>query len=261
MGKILLFASMVVTGLTAGLGFINKGKLAETREALATTDTTVGKATSDLKKSQAELKTVADSLTTAKAEATQAASQATAAQGELDKAKNEVADLTRQKSEAQTALDQAKADLQAKTDELAAAKTTPGTTPEAASPSAELQAQLAEKEALIANLQGKLDSAQAAVTEFRKKDDDRRFLQLQKGLEGRILAVNPAWNFVVLNLGDKNGVLNNAELLVKRGRQLVGKVRITSVEPSTSIADIVDSSVPQGFTIAPGDQVIYQSSQ
>ena len=74
-----------------------------------------------------------------------------------------------------------------------------------------------------------------------------------------ILAVNPAWNFVVINLGDKNGVVNNAELLVKRGKLLVGKVRITSVEPSTSIADIVANSVPSGVTITPNDQVIYQA--
>ena len=82
---------------------------------------------------------------------------------------------------------------------------------------------------------------------------------MRNRLEGRILAVNPAWNFVVLSLGDKNGVVNNAELLVKRGTQLIGKVRVTSVEPSTSIADIVANSVPQGASIAPGDDVIYQA--
>jgi cell shape-determining protein MreC len=82
---------------------------------------------------------------------------------------------------------------------------------------------------------------------------------MRNGLEGRILAVNPAWNFVVLSLGDKNGVVSNAELLVKRGTQLIGKVRVTSVEPSTSIADIVANSVPEGATISPGDDVIYQA--
>ena len=84
---------------------------------------------------------------------------------------------------------------------------------------------------------------------------------MRNGLQGRILAVNPAWNFVVLNLGDRNGVVNNAELLVKRGTQFMGKVRVTSVEPSTSIADIVANSVPQGATISPGDDVIYQAAK
>ena len=40
-------------------------------------------------------------------------------------------------------------------------------------------------------------------------------------------------------LGRQERVVNNAELLVKRGSQFIGKVRVTSVEPSTSIADIV----------------------
>ena len=52
----------------------------------------------------------------------------------------------------------------------------------------------------------------------------------------------------------------NAEMLIKRGNQLVGKVRVTSVEPSTSIADIVANSVPRGLSIQPGDNVIYQAT-
>ena len=80
---------------------------------------------------------------------------------------------------------------------------------------------------------------------------------MRNGLEGRILAVNSSWNFVVLSLGDRNGVVNNAEMLIKRGAQLIGKVRITSVEPSTSIADIVANSIRPGLAVQPGDNVIY----
>jgi cell shape-determining protein MreC len=84
---------------------------------------------------------------------------------------------------------------------------------------------------------------------------------MRNGLEGRILAVNPSWNFVILSLGDKNGVVNNAELLINRGGQLIGKVRITSVEPSTSVADIVVNSVRSGLTVQPGDTVIYRGPE
>jgi hypothetical protein len=34
---------------------------------------------------------------------------------------------------------------------------------------------------------------------------------------------------------------------------------VTSVEPSTSIADIVVRTVPRGFSVMPGDTVIYPS--
>ncbi|MCX7869570.1 MAG: hypothetical protein N2322_06425, partial [Terrimicrobiaceae bacterium] len=98
------------------------------------------------------------------------------------------------------------------------------------------------------------------VADLRKREADRQALKMRDGLQGRILAVNQAWNFVVLNLGDKNGVVSNAEMLVKRGNSLIGKVRITSVEPATSIADIIPSSVPAGVMISPGDQVIFQAA-
>ena len=108
-------------------------------------------------------------------------------------------------------------------------------------------------------MQGDLDSARFQLATLQKEKEDRMQQKMRNGLSGRVLAVNPAWNFVVLSLGDKNGVVNNAELLVKRGTQYIGKVRVTSVEPSTSIADIVANSVPQGTAISPGDDVIYQS--
>ena len=108
-------------------------------------------------------------------------------------------------------------------------------------------------------MQGDLDSARFQLATLQKEKEDRMQQKMRNGLSGRVLAVNPAWNFVVLSLGDKNGVVNNAELLVKRGSQYIGKVRVTSVEPSTSIADIVANSVPQGTAISPGDNVIYQS--
>jgi hypothetical protein len=121
----------------------------------------------------------------------------------------------------------------------------------------ELKARIAENDTLIKGLQESLSAARNQVEELRQREAERAQQVMRQGLTGRILAVNQGWNFVVLNLGDRNGVVNNAEMLVQRGNQLVGKVRITSVEPSTSIADIVVNSVPRGLAIQPGDQVIY----
>jgi hypothetical protein len=92
---------------------------------------------------------------------------------------------------------------------------------------------------------------------MKEREAKRKANLMRPGLEGRILAVNSSWNFVVLSLGDRNGVVNGGEMLIRRGSQLIGKVRITSVEPSTSIADIVPNSVKGSFTVQPGDTVIY----
>jgi hypothetical protein len=80
---------------------------------------------------------------------------------------------------------------------------------------------------------------------------------MARGLEGQVMAVNQGWNFVVISLGDRQGALPNAQMLVKRGDSLVAKVTISSVEPSTSIADIVPGSVPRGQRVMPGDRVVY----
>jgi cell shape-determining protein MreC len=79
-------------------------------------------------------------------------------------------------------------------------------------------------------------------------------------LHGTILAVNEAYNFVVLNLGDRQGVAPNSEMLVLRRGALIGKIRVSSVEPTTSIGDILSNSLARGVQVQPGDTVIYAGS-
>jgi multidrug efflux pump subunit AcrA (membrane-fusion protein) len=77
------------------------------------------------------------------------------------------------------------------------------------------------------------------------------------GLRGTVLAVNQAYNFVVLNLGGRQGVEANSEMLILRGGTTIGKIRVSSVEPATAIGDIITSSLPRGVQVQPGDIVIY----
>jgi chromosome segregation ATPase len=77
------------------------------------------------------------------------------------------------------------------------------------------------------------------------------------GVHGAVLAYNQAYNFVVLNLGARNGVEPNSEMLVLRDGTLIGKIRISSVEPATAIGDIMTNSLARGVQVQPGDNVIY----
>ena len=143
--------------------------------------------------------------------------------------------------------------------------------------SAELQSQVddlrrqldgAEKEkALLAE---KLQDAQerpAQVKEGPKAETRKRrepaSVQRQSssthraGVHGTVLAYNQAYNFVVLNLGARNGVEPNSEMLVLRDGTLIGKIRISSVEPATAIGDIMSNSLARGVQVQPGDSVIY----
>ena len=77
------------------------------------------------------------------------------------------------------------------------------------------------------------------------------------GVHGSVLAYNQAYNFVVLNLGARNGVESNSEMLVLRDGTLIGKIRISSVEPATAIGDIITNSLARGVQVQTGDSVIY----
>ncbi len=109
-------------------------------------------------------------------------------------------------------------------------------------------------------LEGQVKSAQAQTASLSKQIADRASGASMNGLRGQVLAVDHNWNFVVLNLGNRNGVNNSAEMVVQRGGSMVGRLRITSVEPSQSVADIVPNSVPAGVDVRPGDTVVFQST-
>jgi hypothetical protein len=46
-------------------------------------------------------------------------------------------------------------------------------------------------------------------------------------------------------------------MLVLRDGTLIGKIRVSSVEPSTAIGDIITSSLSRGVQVQPGDIVVY----
>jgi small-conductance mechanosensitive channel len=74
-------------------------------------------------------------------------------------------------------------------------------------------------------------------------------------LAGKVLAINKAWNFVVLDVGRDDQLPEGVDLTVYRGDDLVGKVRTVAVDTDTAIADIIPEWT-QG-EIAVGDQVLF----
>jgi len=68
-------------------------------------------------------------------------------------------------------------------------------------------------------------------------------VSLPPDLAGKVAAVDAQYDFVVLDVGEDQGVREHGEVLVGRGAgadaQLVGRLRILSVEKSRSIANIM----------------------
>jgi hypothetical protein len=62
---------------------------------------------------------------------------------------------------------------------------------------------------------------------------------LPTNLRGKVVVVDPKWNFVVLDIGEADGVRTRGVLLVSRNSKLVAKVRVMSVQSNRSIANII----------------------
>ncbi len=146
---------------------------------------------------------------------------------------------------------------------------------------AEREAELASVEREIAERQDKIVALNGEIernkNEISKLDNDKadlkdevkrleielaRYLndpnvvkQMPRGLNGSVVAVNREWNFVVLDIGSRDGLVKDAEMLVHRGDQLVGRVRITQTADHMAIAD-----VDHNWALMPiqeGDRVLY----
>ena len=113
----------------------------------------------------------------------------------------------------------------------------------------------AEREKVF--LSEKVQSVQQRSSQLEEEKKRRAVATGKVGVRGTVLAVNQAYNFVVLNLGGRQGVEPHSEMLVLRDGSFIGKIRISSVEPATAIGDIITSSLARGVQVQPGDIVIY----
>lgn len=80
-------------------------------------------------------------------------------------------------------------------------------------------------------------------------------VKLPEGLKGQVLVFDPKWDFVVLNVGEDQGVLERGELLLSRDGKLVAKVRVFRVDKDRCIANVVNGwkigAVAEGDTAFP----------
>ena len=74
-------------------------------------------------------------------------------------------------------------------------------------------------------------------------------------LSGRILAVNPTWNFVILDLGKNDMVVEGLTMVIYRGEKMIGRIKTVTVDAQTSVADILPDTPARAIEV--GDQVVY----
>jgi archaellum component FlaG (FlaF/FlaG flagellin family) len=266
MPKILLGIALAALLGAAALAFLAKGNAEKLQGILATTKQDLAMTRGKLKKTENDLQTRTEELAAANAKIEEKDKEIANLKGQMDDLNKKIADAAAA-MEAKTAAMDA---LQKEFDEYKKLKEG-GTTPvvggvELESPIVtalkgdlvKAQAEAAESKALVDSLTAKkkeLEDKMVALEQYKKRKETET---MRIGVGGRILAVNPGWNFVVISIGDKEGAAMNATMLVVRDGTPIGKVRVTTVEPNSSIADIIPGTLGKGVTIQPGDRVIFE---
>lgn len=195
-------------------------KLLSTKSELSTTENT-------LKSTEADKDKIASDLDQAK-------SQLNDLQTKLGDAQKKADELTQQMSDQKDAVTKAQSQLDALNQQLG------GDTPQG------LKDKIADATQKLATLQGQqsqmqdqLDKAQQTVALYKDAVERGKTGTMPPGITGKVTWVNRTWNFVVLNIGVNNGVVPNGELVVYRDKVFLGKLKVTSADATTAVADIL----------------------
>jgi multidrug efflux pump subunit AcrA (membrane-fusion protein) len=233
LGKYLLYVAFAggIAAAIAGYLLIQKhggdaATLAQVQQAKTSSDMTA-------KKAQAE-------ATAAKQAQSDAEAKATAANSKIDDLNTQLATAQKQAADATAAVQTANDATKAAQDKVdAMTKTLNGKTADelvadAAKAESDLQAAQAEQKII----QDQLQASTQQIADLQNAINNTKTGKMP-GVSGKVTFVDHAWNFVILDVGLSAGVVPNGELIVYRGRNFLGKVRVTKVDPSDSVAEIL----------------------
>jgi hypothetical protein len=200
-------------------------------------------AETSLKKTKADLETTKKELATTK--------------NDLDNANAKVADLDKKNGDLAKELDTTRADRDSAQQELEQWHLIPGglRPPQIKAMIDELAKAKQARDAYAA--ENKILHAKATdlANQLANLISPDAPVPLPKGLKGVVMAVDPKFDFVVLNIGSDQGALPRGEMMVEKDGTLLGKVRIASVDKERCIANIIPSW--QRGEIMEGDEVLY----
>lgn len=108
----------------------------------------------------------------------------------------------------------------------------------------------------VASMENKLLAQKLRRTEVKlaKIIDPDFLVPLPPELKGKVIATDPKWDFVVLDVGEDQGVLTDGELLVNRNGKFVARVRVRTVEKGRCVANIMAGT--KLGEVLEGDQVL-----
>jgi len=195
---------------------------------------------SDLDKTNVVLKTTQETLKATEEAKEKAVAEATAQQKRADKLTEDLTKTRKDRDDAQAEL---------------AAYHAAGMSPQQAATAQKDIKRLQDNVAAMGTenklLSQKLKKTENELAVYKTPDVH---VQLPANLSGKVVVSDPKWNFVVLNVGEDQGVLQYGELLVNRNGRLVAKVKVSGVEKNRSVANVLPGW--QLGEVMEGDQVI-----
>ncbi len=185
----------------------------------------LSKTKTELAKTKNDLSQTQQDLAQTQSDRDKAVARADAQSKRADELTDKLANVSQQRDDAQNA--------------LAAYKATDLTPEQVFQLSKELKNARAEVEVVNGEKTILLHNINRLTTELNKYIGTNDYVKLRADLRGKILVVDPKWDFVVLDVGEDQGVIPDGELLVSREGKLVAKVVVHSVQKDRCIANLV----------------------
>jgi hypothetical protein len=237
LGKI--FLGIAALGLLASLamGYLVSGKYAQSRADVATAATQNAAATAEAAKEKKLAEAAAVAQAEAEKKATDAASKLTDLTTQLTAAQAKADD-------AQKALDSAKADgAKAAADLADINKQLDGkTVPDIIAARDKAVADLASSQSEQKIMADQLQAANQSITKLTADINASKIGSIPPGVSGKVTFVNRTWNFVVIDVGLNNSVVPNGTLIVYRKNTFLGKIKVTTADANSAVADILPDS-------------------
>jgi len=233
----LLRISLIVAILAGiGVGTLNFVKV---KEKIVDLQTRLQQQTERADKAEKERDDTKRELTKTKTELTQTQATLKATIEERDKAVAEATSQSKRAEKLNEDLNKTRTERDEAQQELTAYKVS-GMTPQQV---ANANKQIKD---LSNNLAGSQEENRLLGQKIRKVENELAIYKtpdykvpLPPSLQGKVLVSDPKWQFVVLNVGEDQGVLPAGELLINRGGKLVAKVKISSVQKDRSVANVI----------------------
>ena len=231
--RICLIVAIIAGLAVGGLNFV------KVKEKITTLQVNLKQQTNGRIKAETELASTKKDLDKRTAELKQTKTELEAATAAKEKADADLAAQTKRANKLTEDLTKSRQERDDALSELGAYKATHVTPQQILGMNKEfktLQDNLAVSESENKILMQKLKKTETELAVYR---DPNFFVTLPAGLKGKVLVADPKWNFVVLNVGEDQGILERGELLVNRNGRLVAKVVVRSVQKDRSIANVL----------------------